>query len=177
MTVPILPPAATLAAPTRVTAKTQHPAEYYGTRRENPRSFFLRRGPVNQDLTRVIEAASNKPLGMNRLGGVQDHLTVGEIPAALPLLDHGRRHQTEAGVVMFQVVPPSLAESARIPGGLPGCPMCSIPSSCCTAPTGNLRHGHHPPENDHRSGHAGDRQVARGRGDLKPRCQGDRDRG
>src|ERR1039457_737578 len=73
--------------------------------------------------------------------------------------------------------PPPLAATPQASGCLPPGSPGSVRASRRTAPARNLGGSHHPAENDDRSGHAGVRSCAGGRGNLQSRGEGDRDRG
>ena len=59
---------------------------------------------------------ANEALGMSVESGVQDHLAMGQDVSGLAMVNHGRRHQAKARVVMLVVVPleEGLAEATSV---------------------------------------------------------------
>ena len=57
-----------------------------------------------------------KRSGVSRIGGIEDDLAMGQDVRGLAVVDHGRRHQPKARVVVLVVVPleEGLAEAASI---------------------------------------------------------------
>jgi hypothetical protein len=59
---------------------------------------------------------ANETLGVSRVGGIENHLTMRQDLRSLAAVDHGRRHQTKSGMMVLMVVPlkKALAESTSI---------------------------------------------------------------
>ena len=64
----------------------------------------------------MVGRFANEALGMSLEGGVEDHLTMRQDVRGLAVMDHGRRHQAKAGMMVLVVVPlkEGLAEPASV---------------------------------------------------------------